>query len=120
MSMIEAVKCFKVAKKVTKVGKAEATLRTSEVYGLLSKAYSRQQIIQECSSWGVSDRQVDTYISHARKQLEEDCDMSRKQLLAEMLQRLRGYEQAAARRGQYQVAVNSATQQAKLVGLDTA
>ena len=101
-----------------RVTKAESTLRTQEVYGYLSHGYSRAQILQECSSWGLSDRQVDTYIKHARDLLEEDCQMSRPQLLAELLQRLRTYEIAAAKRGMYQVAVNSAAQQAKLVGLD--
>ena len=69
--------------------------------------------------WGVSDRQVDTYIANARQLLEEDCNVARPAYLAELLQRLRTYEIAAAKRGQYQVAVNSATQQAKLIGLDT-
>ena len=105
-----------MAKKVTK---AESTLRTNEVYGYLSKGFSRNQILQEVSVWGLTDRQVDNYIAKAREILEEDCNMSRKQLLAEMLQRLRGYEQAAAKRGQFQVAVNSAAQQCKLIGLDT-
>ena len=102
-----------------RVTKAESTLRTQEVYGYLSHGYSRAQIIQSCSDWGVSDRQIDTYILHARKLLEEDCNVARPAYLAELLQRLRTYEIAAAKRGQYQVAVNSATQQAKLIGLDT-
>ena len=101
-----------------RVTKAESTLRRQEVYGYLSHGYSRSQIIQECSGWGVSDRQVDTYIKHARALLEEDCNIARPAYLAELLQRLRTYEIAAAKRGQYQVAVNSAAQQAKLVGLD--
>ena len=105
-----------MAKKVTK---AESTLRTQEVYSYLSKGYSRAQILQDCSVWGVSDRQIDTYIAKARELLEEDCNIARPAYLAELLQRLRTYEQAAAKRGQYQVAVNSATQQAKLIGLDT-
>ena len=102
-----------------KVTKAESTLRTQEVYGYLSKGFSRAQILQEVSVWGLSDRMVDNYIAKARELLEEDCDITRQAYLAELLQRLRTYEQAAAKRGQYQVAVNSATQQAKLIGLDT-
>ncbi len=102
-----------------RVTKAESTLRTQEIYGYLSHGYSRAQILQECSNWGLSDRQVDTYIKHARDLLEEDCNIARPAYLAELLQRLRTYEIAAAKRGQYQVAVNSATQQAKLIGLDS-
>lgn len=103
-----------MAKKVTK---AESTLRTQEIYGYLSQGFSRAQIIQHCSDWGIGDRMVDNYILKARLLLEEDCDIARPAYLAELLQRLRTYEQAAAKRGQYQVAVNSATMQAKLVGL---
>ena len=116
MGMLRAVKCFNVAKKVTK---AESTLRCQEVYGYLSKGYSRAQILQNCADWGLGDRMVDNYIQKARELLDKDCDIARPAYLAELLQRLRTYEQAAAKRGQYQVAVNSATQQARLVGLDT-
>ena len=108
----------KDGKPFSKVTNAESKLRAQEVYGYLSKGYSRQQIHQECTDWGLCERQVDVYIAKARKLLEQDCEMSRPQLLAEMLQRLRSYEQAAAKRGQYQVAVNSAQTQARLVGLD--
>ena len=101
-----------------RVTKAESTLRTQEVYGLLSHGYSRAQIQQEVSGWGLSERQIDEYIQKARLLLEEDCNIARPAYLAELLQRLRTYEIAAAKRGQYQVAVNSAAQQAKLVGLD--
>lgn len=103
-----------------KATKAEATLRRNEIYGYLCLGYSRGQILQETSDWGLSDRQVDNYIEQAREQLSSDCQMSRQAYLAELLARLRGYEQKAAKRGQYQVAVNSATQQAKLIGLEGA
>ena len=102
-----------------RVTKAEATLRTQEVYGLLSHGHSRSQILHETADWGLSVRQVETYIQRARELLEKDCEIARPAYLAELLQRLRTYEIAAAKRGQYQVAVNSATQQAKLIGLET-
>lgn len=102
-----------------RVTKAETTLRTNEVYGYLTKGYSRGQILQEVADWGLSDRMVDDYIRKARTLLEEDCNIARPAYLAELLGRLRSYEIAAAKRGQYQVAVNSATSQAKLIGLDT-
>ena len=104
-----------------RVTKAETTLRTQQVYGMLSQAMSRGQIQQELAdSWGISERQIDEYIAKARVLLDRDCEMSRPAYLAELLSRLRSYEQAAAKRGQMQVAVNAATQQAKLVGLDGA
>ena len=93
-------------------------MRVAEVYGLLSQAHSRTQIHQHCSdNWDVSGRQADEYIKKARLKLEEDCQLSRQEFLAECLQRLRGYERAAAKRGQMQVAVNSARLQAELIGL---
>ena len=101
-----------------RVTKAESTLRTQEVYGYLSKGYSRAQILQETADWGLKTRQVDEYIAKARELLEEDCNIARPAYLAELLQRLRTYEQAAAKRGQYQVAVNAATTQAKLTGME--
>lgn len=101
-----------------RVTKAETSLRTQEIYGYLSKGYSRAQIQQETAVWGKSVRQVDEYIAKARELLEEDCDIARPAYLAELLQRLRTYEQAAAKRGQYQVAVNAATTQARLIGLE--
>ncbi len=114
LSCVYEPKLFNVAKKVTK---AESHLRRQAIYGYLSEGLSRGQILQNCSSWNICDRQVDTYIQQARQMLEEDCAMTRQAFLAEVLHRLRNYEQQAAQRGQFQVAVNSATTQAKLIGL---
>ena len=105
-------------KPFSKVTKAVSKQRVDEIYGMLSRGFSRTQILQECSIWNLSDRQVDAYTQKARELLEKDCDMARPAYLAELLQRLRTYEQAAAKRGQYQVAVNAATTQAKLTGME--
>ena len=105
-------------KPFTKSTKATVDLRVAEVYGMLSSAASRTEIIQYAwDNWDVGDRQADLYIAKARKKLEEDCQLSRQEFLAECLQRLRKYEAAAAKRGQMQVAVNSARLQAELIGL---
>ena len=114
--MLRSLKCFMVAKKVTK---AESTLRTNEVYSYLTSGHSRAQIIQNCSDWGLSERQVDTYIAKARVLIEKDCDLSRPAFLAECLQRLKRYEQAAAKRGQLGVAVQSVQLQMKATGLES-
>ena len=104
-----------MAKKSTN---AEVQLRVNEVYGLLTRGYSRAQIIQHCSDlWAVTDRQTDTYIKRAREILEQDCEMSRPAFLAEALARLRLLEQRAEKRGQLQVAINSVRLQTELVGL---
>ena len=97
---------------------AVVKLRVNEIYGLLSQAYSRTQVVQHCAeNWDINERQADNYIAKAREMLEADCQLSRQQFLAECLQRLRKYEAAAAKRGQMQVAVNSARLQAELIGL---
>ena len=104
-----------MAKKSTN---AEITLRVNEVFGLLSRGYSRAQILQHAAElWDCSDRTADTYIARAREMLEKDCEMSRPAFLAEALSRLRGIEQQAARRGQLMVATNAIRLQCELIGL---
>ena len=61
--------------------------------------------------------QADKYIQEARVIIDQDCNLSRQAFLAECLERLRNYEQQAAKRGQMQVATNSVKLQAELVGL---
>jgi hypothetical protein len=105
--------------KGTKATKAESALRTNEVYGMLSLGHSRTQICEFLrEKYGLSERSADNYIARARDQLLKDAEMERPAWVAEALQRLRTYEQAAAKRGQMQVAINSITQQGKMIGLD--
>ena len=54
-----------------------------------------------------------------REKLLEDAEMERPAWVAEALQRLRTYEQAAYKSRQNQVAINAVQAQAKLIGLDT-
>ena len=100
--------------------KVEKNFRVDTVYKLLSEGNSRGQIIQfAANQWNVSDRQVDTYIAEARDKLLADAEMERPAWVAEALQRLRTYEQAAYKNKQNQVAINAVQAQAKLIGLDT-
>ena len=97
---------------------SESLFRTQTVYGLLCDGKSRGEILQFCADqWQLADRQADTYIQKARVQLEKDAELSRPAFLAEVLGRLRNYEQQAARRGQLMVAVNCVRLQTELVGL---
>ena len=99
--------------------KVETEHRINAVYKLLSEGQSRSQVIQFCSEkWGVTDRQGDTYMARAREKLMEDCEMERPAWIAEALQRLRTYEQAAYKQKQNQTAINSIQAQAKLIGID--
>ena len=97
---------------------AETKFRVDAVYGLLCDGKSRGDIVQfAAENWQVSDRQADTYIQRAREALEKDAELSRPAFLAEVLGRLRNYEQQAARRGQLMVATNCVRLQCELVGL---
>lgn len=97
---------------------AETSLRVNTVYGLLCDGKSRGEIMQfAADNWNLATRQTDELIKRAREALEKDAELSRPAFLAEVLGRLRNYEQQAARRGQVQVAINSVRLQAELVGL---
>jgi hypothetical protein len=99
--------------------KVEKNFRVDTVYKLLSEGNSRGQILQfAAKEWNVSDRQIDTYIADARDKLLADAEMERPAWVAEALQRLRTYEQAAYKSRQNQVAINAVQAQAKLIGLD--
>ena len=100
-----------------KATNAESLLRSQEVYGLLCKGLARQQIIQNCSDWGLSERQVDVYIAKARKLIEKDCELSRPAFLAQSLASIREIQMAAFKRGQYMCALQAVRLQAELVGL---
>lgn len=97
---------------------AEKKLRVSTVYGHLCNGWSRGQILEFAENeWGISNSATDKYIAEARERIDQDCNLSRQAFLAECLERLRNYEQQAAKRGQMQVATNSVKLQAELVGL---
>jgi uncharacterized protein YoaH (UPF0181 family) len=99
--------------------KVETEHRINAIYKLLSQGYSRGQVVQFCAEkWGVSDRQSDTYMQRAREKLLEDCEMERPAWIAEALQRLRTYEQAAFKEKQNQTAINSVQAQARLIGIE--
>ena len=97
---------------------AETEFRCKAVYGLLCDGKSRGEIVQfAADTWGLKTRMTDELIARSRIDIEKDCELSRPAFLAEVLARLRNYEQQAARRGQLMVAVNSVRLQTELVGL---
>ena len=104
-----------MAKKSTN---AELKLRVNEVYGLLTRSYSRAQIIQHASDlWQVTDRQADTYIARAREMIDADCNLSRPAFLAECLAGIRAIRQKAEAEKQHQTALNAIKLQAELTWL---
>jgi hypothetical protein len=97
---------------------AEINLRVTEVYGLLTRGYSRSQILQHTSEvWGVSDRMGDHYIAKARELIDADCNLSRPAFLAECLAGIRTIRQKAEADKQHQTALNAIKLQAELTGL---
>lgn len=99
--------------------KVEHQHRVNTVYKLLAEGNSRGQILQfAVEKWGVSERSGDEYMKFARKKLMADCEMERPAWIAEALQRLRTYEQAAYKQKQNQTAINSVQAQAKLIGVE--
>ena len=99
--------------------KIEVNHRVNTCYKLLAEGQSRTQILRFCSDqWGITERQAETYLARAREKLMEDAEMERPAWVAEALQRLRTYEQAAYKSRQNQVAINAVQAQAKLIGLD--
>ena len=93
-------------------------MRVQTVYKLLVDALSNEQIIQfAAENWDVGRRMAENYIAEARVLLNNDAEITRPAYLAEVLARLRNYEQQAARRGQLMVATNAVRLQCELVGL---
>jgi len=97
---------------------AEINLRVTEVYGLLTRGYSRKQILQHATeAWGVSDRMGDHYIAKARDLIDADCNLSRPAFLAECLAGIRAIRQQAEARNNHGVALACVKLQAELTGL---
>lgn len=94
--------------------------RISAVYQLLVDGKSRWDIVQYCANeWNIGARQADNYIKQAREKIEQDCSISRQDLLAETIAGLRQIRNKAESKGQYQVAVNSIKLITELVGIGT-
>ena len=105
---------------MAKSTKAAKEYRVSTVYGLLVDGKSRWDIVQFCANeWDIQPRQADNYIAEARQKIEQDCSISRQDLLAETIAGLRQIRNKAESKGQYQVAVNSLKLITELVGIGT-
>lgn len=90
--------------------------RTQDVARLLSIGKARWQILQFAAEneWGISERQVDTYIQKANKMLEEDFALSRQQFTARKMAELISLQDEARQKNQLHVALGCITMQAKI------
>ncbi len=101
---------------------ATVELRTAKVAELLIDGWSRARICEYARSqrWGVSDAQVDRYISKARKRIEADCTQSRKTSYALAEARLEALYGKAVDAGDLRLALSVVKEQRALQGLDGA
>lgn len=101
---------------------ATVELRTAKVAELLIDGWSRARICEYArnQSWGVSDAQIDRYISRARERIEADCSQSRKASYALAEARLEALYGKAVESGDLRLALNVLKEQKALQGLDGA
>ena len=96
--------------------KDEIQNRVNEVYGLLLRAHSHNQIVQYGSEkWGISERQVRDYLAEARKLLALDAELSRPKWLEAALARALDYERRASDKDQLGTALLALDKQARLL-----
>jgi hypothetical protein len=99
-----------------KSSKDEIQNRVNEVYGLLLRAYSHNQIVQYGSEkWGITERQVRDYLAEARKLLALDAELARPQWLEAALARAQEYERRASDKDQLGTALMALEKQARLL-----
>ena len=97
---------------------AQVTLAVNTVYGLITKGYSRQEILQYCAAnLDVKERQADEYIERARALIIEDAQLSRPVFLAEVLAKTGKIYQMAEKKGQLQTMLNALRFACELTGI---
>ena len=97
---------------------AQVTLAVQTVYGLITKGYSRQSILQHCAeNFDVKERQADEYIERARALIVEDAQLSRPVFLAEVLAKTGKIYEMAEKKGQLQTMLNALRFACELTGI---
>lgn len=97
---------------------AQVTLAVQTVYGLITKGYSRQAILQHCAeNFDVKERQADEYIERARALIVEDAQLSRPVFLAEVLAKTGKIYEMAEKKGQLQTMLNALRFACELTGI---
>ena len=100
--------------------KAEVDHRVRRVAKLLTQGATRSDILQyTANEWGMKTRHSDQYIQDARKLLEKDFDIDRKQFTAEILSQLASLQKQARNDKNLNVAlgyINSMAKVGKIFG----
>lgn len=71
-----------------KVTNAESAERVTKIFELLLLGLSRQEIMQYCSAWNITTRQIDVYIQKATARLKAHADYKREEQLGVAIHRL--------------------------------
>lgn len=97
---------------------AEFDLRVTQVQDLLLKGFTRSQVIRECSTWKVGDRQIENYIMEARNLIREQNAVERDDNMATITANYWELFRFAKATGDTQEAHKLLNSIAKLKGLD--
>ena len=92
--------------------------RIQVVYQQIVDGLPTNQICQEgTENWEVSRRQVERYITEARKLIEADSAITREALMAEAFAAYRSIRQQCEKRGQLMAALKAVENMTALAGL---
>lgn len=89
--------------KPAKSTNAEMELRLKQVYSMIIEGYGRRQIIQYASAtWGITERQTDTYLKRVHEQIQEDFgEQNRIALINKQLAKLQNLYHANRAEGKF-------------------
>lgn len=103
----------------------EVNRRVGVIENMLLNGFGRRQIIQyaameegEKKAWNLSDRQIDTYIERAKKQIEEDALPEREFLIKAALRRYNDLYGKSHNIGDYRTCTVVQAHIDKLMGLN--
>lgn len=104
--------------RMKKATNKQSNERTNEILSLLLAGASRGEIVQTASKkWGVTIRQVDTYIARARGLIDENLKEYRAHALAEHIALRRRLRREAYTSGDLRLVLDIVRDEAKLWGL---
>lgn len=91
---------------------------TNEVYGLILKGSSRQELLRFCEEkHKIKEHQADIYIKRARQLIVDDAQLSRPAFLAEVLAKTGKIYEMAEKKGQLQTMLNALRFACELTGI---
>jgi len=93
--------------------------RTAAVVALVMAGARRSDVLAHCATaWGLAPRSADRLLAAARLQIRSDWEVTRPELLAELLAALSQLQQQARAAGQLGTALACINAAARIAGLD--